>query len=84
MYFWPVVYYSDISNRLFNYLVEVLGPNDFCAPVCMLLVERVAKQVSKRGASDVSSQLALPLSVLETLPVEGRLKVRLPFSSLRK
>lgn len=51
----------------FSLLVEVLGPESFLAPVCMLLVDRVVNRVVK-SPGDAASLLALPLGVLRAEP----------------
>lgn len=55
----------------FRLLVDVLGADDFLAPVCMLLAERVAHRVSKTPAN-AAALLELPLSLLRAEPLVVR------------
>jgi U3 small nucleolar RNA-associated protein 10 len=48
----------------FAHLVDVLGASDFLAPMCMLLVSKVATRVVKQEIPDVQTTLALPTSIL--------------------
>jgi U3 small nucleolar RNA-associated protein 10 len=56
-------------TSFFAHLVNVLGPEDFLAPVCLLLVDKVAKRVVKDQAEDLKSTLSLPVSLLQEFPV---------------
>ncbi|KAG6836982.1 hypothetical protein H0H93_016935 [Arthromyces matolae] len=63
--------FTDAANHIprhrrsnfFAHLVDVLGPEDFLAPLCMLLVEKVSTRVSKRDPEDIQTSLSLPTSV---------------------
>jgi U3 small nucleolar RNA-associated protein 10 len=56
---------SDCGNSFFSHLVDVLGPEDFLAPVCMLLIDKVANRVIRQNADEVQGSLALPISILQ-------------------
>ncbi|KAI3617544.1 hypothetical protein CBS9595_003453 [Malassezia furfur] len=56
----------------FRRLVEVLGADDFLAPVAMLLTDRVAHRVD-RAPSSAASLLQLPLGVLRAEPDAARI-----------
>ena len=70
--------FSDASTHIprhrrhvfFRLLVDVLGADDFLAPVCMLLADRVAHRVSK-APSNSSALMQLPLGLMraESFPV---------------
>ena len=73
--------FSDASTHIprhrrhvfFRLLVDVLGADDFLAPVCMLLADRVAHRVSK-APSNSSALMQLPLGLMraESFPVRVR------------
>ncbi|KAI0670242.1 hypothetical protein C8Q78DRAFT_1138718 [Trametes maxima] len=54
--------------NFFSHLVDTLGPEDFLAPVTMLLVDRVANRVVRQNATDSVGSLFLPLAVCEKYP----------------
>ncbi|KAG5718058.1 U3 small nucleolar RNA-associated protein 10, partial [Termitomyces sp. T112] len=64
--------FTDAANHIprhrrtnfFAHLVDVLGPEDFLAPVCMLLVEKVANRVIKQDPGEIQTFFSLPTSVL--------------------
>ncbi|KAF7321073.1 U3 small nucleolar RNA-associated protein 10 [Mycena chlorophos] len=55
-------------KHFFGHLVDVLGPVDFLAPLCMLLAEKSANRIVRQTPEDVQSLLALPVSVLHRYP----------------
>jgi U3 small nucleolar RNA-associated protein 10 len=57
--------------RFFRHLTHSLGPSDFLAPVCMLLVDRT---VTKAGRS-AGLTLDLPLGVVGSYDVAIRMEV---------
>lgn len=59
----------------FIHLVDVLGPQEFLAPVCMLLVDRVANRVSRQHDDEASASLGLPISLLRHFPRPSQLHV---------
>ncbi|WFD00069.1 snoRNA-binding rRNA-processing protein utp10 [Malassezia yamatoensis] len=71
--------FSDAASHIprhrravfFSLLVDVLGNNDFLAPVSMLLAERVAHRVGK-APQNAASCLELPLGLLRSEPGEVR------------
>ncbi|KAG6902641.1 hypothetical protein C0995_013766 [Termitomyces sp. Mi166 len=64
--------FTDAANHIprhrrtnfFAHLVDVLGSEDFLAPVCMLLVEKVANRVIKQDPGEIQASFSLPTSVL--------------------
>ncbi|KAI0651200.1 hypothetical protein C8Q79DRAFT_1004507 [Trametes meyenii] len=54
--------------NFFSHLVDTLGPEDFLAPVTMLLVDRVANRVVRQNVTDSVGSLFLPLAVCEKYP----------------
>ncbi|KAF8630264.1 hypothetical protein AX17_005450 [Amanita inopinata Kibby_2008] len=55
-------------NNFFSHLVDVLGPSEFLAPVCMLIVEKVANRVVRQSFEDAKATLALPISIIQHSP----------------
>ena len=56
---------SNSRNSFFSHLVDVLGPDDFLATVCMLLIDKVANRVIRQNADEVQGSVALPISILQ-------------------
>ncbi|ESK96722.1 u3 small nucleolar RNA-associated protein 10 [Moniliophthora roreri MCA 2997] len=64
--------FTDAANHIprhrranfFAHLVDVLGPADFLAPVCLLLVEKSTNRVIRQNTDEVMSALALPISLI--------------------
>ncbi|KAF5351352.1 hypothetical protein D9758_008071 [Tetrapyrgos nigripes] len=64
--------FTDANNHIprhrrvnfFTHLVDVLGPADFLAPVCLLLVEKSSNRIVRQNSEDVQNALALPISLL--------------------
>ncbi|KAG2151035.1 uncharacterized protein EDB93DRAFT_318060 [Suillus bovinus] len=75
--------FTDASNHIprhrrqnfFIHLADVLGPQEFLAPVCMSLVDRVANRVSRQHEDEASTSLGLPISLLRHFPRELHLHV---------
>ncbi|KAG2363636.1 hypothetical protein BDR07DRAFT_1471237 [Suillus spraguei] len=75
--------FTDASNHIprhrrqnfFISLTDVLGPQEFLAPVCMSLVDRVANRVSRQHEDEASTSLGLPISLLRHFPRELHLHV---------
>lgn len=61
-------------TKFFTHLVSVLGTGDFLAPVCMLLVEKVANRVVRQSAQDVQSLLELPVALMNNAPLPTRIQ----------
>ncbi|KIP06398.1 hypothetical protein PHLGIDRAFT_128310 [Phlebiopsis gigantea 11061_1 CR5-6] len=65
--------FTDAANHIprhrrthfFAHLIEVLGPSDFLAPVCLLLVDKVSSKVVRQSPSDAVATLSLPLATLQ-------------------
>lgn len=57
-----------LSHRMnasfFVHLTEVLGGDEFLAPISMLLIEKVAGRVVRQSQSDAQASLSIPLSIL--------------------
>jgi U3 small nucleolar RNA-associated protein 10 len=62
---------SMLITRFFRHLTHSLGPSDFLAPVCMLLIDRT---VTKAGRS-AGLTLDLPLGVVGSYDVSIRMEV---------
>jgi U3 small nucleolar RNA-associated protein 10 len=62
---------SVLMVRFFRHLTHSLGPSDFLAPVCMLLIDRT---VTKAGRS-AGLTLDLPLGVVGSYDVSIRMEV---------
>ncbi|KAJ7582775.1 hypothetical protein C8J56DRAFT_230499 [Mycena floridula] len=64
--------FTDAANHIprhrrtsfFVHLVDVLGAEDFLAPVCLLLVQKTANRVVRQNVQDAQSSFALPTNVL--------------------
>ncbi|EMD35136.1 hypothetical protein CERSUDRAFT_107124 [Gelatoporia subvermispora B] len=77
--------FTDASNHIprhrrahfFTHFVDVLGPDDFLAPVSMLLVDRMSSRVVRQSSQDARNSLSLPLAVLEHYTASRRLSVLL-------
>lgn len=53
-----------MNASFFVYLTDVLGGDEFLAPISMLLVEKVAGRVVRQSQSDAQASLSIPLSIL--------------------
>lgn len=51
-------------TSFFCHLVDTLGPEDFLAPICMLLVDKMANRVVRQNTEEIKGSLSLPISVL--------------------
>ncbi|KAK0447887.1 uncharacterized protein EV420DRAFT_1647628 [Desarmillaria tabescens] len=68
--------FTDAANHIprhrrtnfFIHLVDVLGPTDYLAPVCLLLIEKAANRAIRQSPDDARSTFALPLSLLHHYP----------------
>ena len=75
--------FTDAANHIprhrrthfFAHLVDVLGPSDFLAPVCLLLVDKSSSKVVRQVASDALTTLSLPLATLARHSPEQQLSV---------
>ena len=77
VYHSPVLCPLLLTNRsFFSHLVDTLGPEDFLAPVSMLLVDRVSSRVIRQNATESAGSLFLPLAVSERYAAELQLLVR--------
>ncbi|THU93396.1 hypothetical protein K435DRAFT_779869 [Dendrothele bispora CBS 962.96] len=64
--------FTDAANHIprhrranfFTHLVNVLGPSDFLAPICLLLIEKSTNRIVRQNAEDVQNALTLPVSLL--------------------
>ncbi|CCM00706.1 uncharacterized protein FIBRA_02746 [Fibroporia radiculosa] len=70
--------FTDASNHIprhrrakfFSHLVDVLGPSDFFAPICMLLIDRVSNRVVRQNAQDAHASLILPLTAFQHYSIQ--------------
>ncbi|OSX58041.1 hypothetical protein POSPLADRAFT_1154787 [Postia placenta MAD-698-R-SB12] len=75
--------FTDASNhiprhrrtQLFLQLIDVLGPDEFLAPICMLLVDRVSNRVVKQNSEDARTSLSLGLAAIEHYSTQQRIVV---------
>ncbi|KAA1474189.1 hypothetical protein DENSPDRAFT_781033 [Dentipellis sp. KUC8613] len=51
-------------THFFTHLVDVLGPEDFLAPLCVLIISKVANRIVRQHGEELQATLALPLSIL--------------------
>lgn len=51
-------------QSFFLHLAEVLGPEEFLAPLCMLLVDKVTNRVVRQALEEAQTTLALPIALL--------------------
>jgi U3 small nucleolar RNA-associated protein 10 len=72
-------HYTILINihRFFSHLVDILGPEDFLAPVCMLLIDKVVNRIIRQSVEEVQMSLALPISILQHYPSTMQIFVRL-------
>ena len=61
----------------FGHLVDVLGPAEFTAPVCLLLVDKVGNRVVRQEKDEVRASLSLALSILQRYPAPAQVEVQL-------
>lgn len=54
------------------HLAQVLGPEEFLAPVCMLLVDKMTNRAVRQTLEEAQTTLALPVALLRhfTRPVQ--------------
>lgn len=68
----------DMCASFFVHLTEVLGGEEFLAPISMLLVEKVAGRVVRQSQSDAQASLSTPLSILHQYGSATQVQVRTP------
>ena len=56
---------ADHDFIFFAHLVDVLGPRDFSAAICMLLLEKSASRVIRQAPEEIQNSLSLPISVFQ-------------------
>ncbi|KAF7977911.1 hypothetical protein HWV62_2480 [Athelia sp. TMB] len=66
-------------TKFFSHLVDVMGPGDFLAPVCMLLIEKVANRIHRQNVDEVQASFALPVSILQQYTAEVQVTVLINF-----
>ena len=64
-------------TSFFVHLTEVLGAQNFLAPVCMLLVDKVTNRASRQTPEEAQNTLTLPTSLLRHFDRPRQLFVRL-------
>ncbi|KAG8949590.1 snoRNA-binding rRNA-processing protein utp10 [Tulasnella sp. 419] len=62
-------------THFYNHFIEVIGPDDYLAPVCMLLVEKAANRALRPKDGDAAQALAVPLAAINHHAHELRLQV---------
>lgn len=60
-------------DSFFMHLIDVLGPDDFLAPICMLLVQKTAARAIRRQPEEA---LSLPLTMLHNYSTSIKTSVR--------
>ena len=65
-----------MGTSFFVHLTEVLGGDEFLAPISMLLVEKVAGRVVRQPQSDAQISLSIPLSILHHYGSATQVQVR--------
>lgn len=68
-------YTFELYFRFFGQLVDALDPQEFLAPICMLLVDKMANRIIRQNATDARNSLSLALTVLQRYPLELQLSV---------
>jgi U3 small nucleolar RNA-associated protein 10 len=53
----------------FAHLADVLGPQDFLAPLLMLLTQKPASRIVRQNAEEVKNSLSLHISILQHYPI---------------
>ena len=66
---------SHCIPSFFAHLVDILGPDDFLAPVLMLLLEKVASRVIRQTSEDLPGSLGLQTSILQHYAIPMQLFV---------
>ncbi|TFK48252.1 hypothetical protein OE88DRAFT_1664727 [Heliocybe sulcata] len=54
--------------NFFSHLIDVVGAEDFLAPLCMLFVEKSANRIVRQNIADLQATLSLPIAILEHCP----------------
>jgi U3 small nucleolar RNA-associated protein 10 len=67
-----------IIFRFFSHLIDVMGPDDFLPPICMLLIDKVVNRVIRQSPIELQGSLALPISILQHYSSIAQILVRLP------
>ncbi|OBZ74951.1 U3 small nucleolar RNA-associated protein 10 [Grifola frondosa] len=75
--------FTDASNHIprhrrakfFSHLVDVLGPQEFLPPVCMLLVDKVSNRAVRQSTPEARTSLLLPLTVIEHYSTEQQVSL---------
>lgn len=61
---------------LFAHLANILGPRDFTAPLCMLLLEKSANRITRQTPEEIQMLLSLPISLFQHNSSELQIYVR--------
>ncbi|TFK24886.1 hypothetical protein FA15DRAFT_669091 [Coprinopsis marcescibilis] len=61
-------------TKFFSHLVTVLGPDDFLAPVCILLVEKMANKLIRQTEEEARAALSLPVALLNNSSLATRIQ----------
>lgn len=65
----------NVRVRFYSHLVDVLGPDEFLAPVCMLLVEKVSKRLVRQQKNDAETSLSLCISMFQNYSTKRKMGV---------
>lgn len=61
--FFSQEYFLIGCYSFFVHLAQVLGPQEFLAPLCMLLVDKVANRAVRQTPEEAQATLALPVAL---------------------
>ncbi|KAI0920552.1 hypothetical protein AcV5_010550 [Taiwanofungus camphoratus] len=75
--------FTDAANHIprhrrakfFSHLVDVLGPDEFLSPVCMLLIDKMSNRVVRQNTHDAQISLSLPLAAFHHYSTELHLSL---------
>ncbi|KAH9921142.1 uncharacterized protein B0H18DRAFT_1086220 [Fomitopsis serialis] len=75
--------FTDASNHIprhrrakfYSHLVDILGPDEFLAPVCMLLVDKVSKRVVRQDIRDARTSLSLPIATFQNYSITRKMEL---------
>lgn len=75
------IHLSYICARFYSHLVDVLGPDEFLAPICILLVEKLSKRLIRQQKSDAETSLSLSISMFQNYNTKRKMGVRFRWSA---
>lgn len=62
-------------ENFFGHLGEILGPQDFLPPLCMLLIDKATNRARKQTIEEARTTLSLPTALLQRFPRSLRIYV---------